>query len=259
VLCDIRPCFLWAPASTVADMRNLLKLLSFFLLSGLALAATKPHIISFGKAVSAKWFVGPDETYPLELKVRALYIDSRLKEFTLGLPHDVTDRLFVVRRAFHVNDALPQDGTTAPRWRWQRGGWLLVDRNSGHISQLSLPEFDTYYSAPSWYRDYVAYCGVSDDGKKAYAMVAQLGRRKPVLKKPLGEAIAREAVGTPVSSGPSADAQGSDLPDSECPAPSWQRQPPRVTFAPKGQTFTYSVRGHDAEVLNVADDEEGTQ
>ena len=46
-----------------------------------------------------------------------------------------------------------------------------------------LPEFDSFYSAASWYRDYVAYCGVGDDGKKTYAMVAQISRRKPVLKK----------------------------------------------------------------------------
>jgi len=47
------------------------------------------------------------------------------------------------------------------------------------------PEFGSYYSVASWYRDYVAYCGVSDDGKKLYAVVFQVGRRKPVLKKPL--------------------------------------------------------------------------
>jgi hypothetical protein len=29
------------------------------------------------------------------------------------------------------------------------------------------------------------YCGVADDGKKTYAIVAQLSRRKPALKKPL--------------------------------------------------------------------------
>jgi len=237
-------------------MRNLIKSLVFFLLAGSAFAASKPHVITFGKPTSAKWFVGADENYPMEIKVRALYVDARLKEFTLGSPHDVTDHFFVVRRAFHVNDALPEEGTTMPRWKWQRGGWLLVDRVSGHISQLSLPEFDTYYSAPSWYRDYVAYCGVSDDGKKVYVMVAQLGRKKPILKKSLGEVA---PVDVPGPTRQSLDKPPEDLPDSECPAPSWQRQPARVTFTSRGQTFTYSVRGHDAEVLDVAGDEEGTQ
>ena len=239
-------------------MSNLIKSLIFFLLAGSAFAASKPHVISFGKPISAKWFVGADENYPMEIKVRALYVDARLKEFTLGSPHDVTDHFFVVRRAFHVNDALPEEGTTMPRWKWQRGGWLLVDRVSGHISQLTLPEFDTYYSAPSWYRDYIAYCGISDDGKKVYVVVAQLGRKKPILKKSLGEANLRDA-DVPPNNPQSSDKSSEDLPDSECPAPSWQRQPARVTFTSRGQTFTYSVRGHDAEVLDVAGDEEGTQ
>ena len=157
-----------------------------------------------------------------------------------------------------MNDALPEEGTAIPRWKWQRGGWLLVDRVSGHISQLTLPEFDTYYSAPSWYRDYVAYCGVSDDGKKLYVVVAQLGRKKPILKKSLGEATTTD-VNAQSPDRPTADKPSEDLPDSECPAPSWQRKPPRVTFTSRGQTFTYSVRGHDAEVLDAAGDEEETE
>ena len=229
-------------------MQNLPKLLLLLVLSELAFAAPKAHVIGFGKPISAKWFVGADENHAVEIKVRALYVDTRLKEFTLGPAHDVTDHFFVVRRAFHVNDALPDEGASAPRWRWQRGGWLLVDRVSGHVSQISLPDFDTYYSAPSWYRDYVAYCGTSDDGKKLYAIVAQLGQRKPILKKSLTEIGGRDPE---ISSSPN-----SDMPDSKCPAPSWQRQPVRVTFAPQGQTFTYSVRGHDVEVLGTNDNDE---
>ena len=95
---------------------------------------------------------------------------------------------------------------------------------------------------PSWYRDYIAYCGVSDDGKKLFAVVAQLGRRKPILKKALGEA------------------DGDDMPDSECPAPDWQRQPTRVTFEPlENQKLTYSVRGHAVDVVNDAEDDEGAE
>ena len=44
----------------------------------------------------------------------------------------------------------------------------MVDRLTGHVSAISLPEFDSYYSPASWYRDYVAYCCVSDDGKKLF-------------------------------------------------------------------------------------------
>lgn len=231
-------------------MHKFLKALPLILLSGLSFGASKPHVIGFGKPISAKWFVGPDESQPMEIKVRPLFIDTRLKEFTVGAPHDVTDHLFVVRGAFRLNDALPDEHISSPRWRWQRGGWLLVDRASGHVSQIVLPEFDTYYSASSWYRDYVAYCGPSEDGKKLYAIVAQIGQRKPILKKSLGPVLVTDA---------GSNSPKNDLPDSECPAPTWQREPSRVTFAPKGEAFTYSIRGHAAEVLTVSDDDSGTE
>jgi hypothetical protein len=224
-------------------MRSSHFLVLVFLLSTFsAQARTKPHVIAFGKLTAVKWFVGPNEDKALDLKIRALYVDARLKEFTLGSPHDVTDRLFVVRRMFRVNDSLPEESAGTPRWHWQRGGWLLVDRVTGRISQISLPEYDAYYSIASWYRDYVAYCGVSDDGKKRYAIVAQLGRRKPILKKALG------------------DATGDDMPDSECPAPGWDRQPVRVSFEPdENQKLTYSVRGHVVDVVNDNEDEEASE
>jgi len=63
-------------------------------------AVPKPHVISFGKWTAAKWYVGP-QAKALDVKIRALYVDTRLKEFTTGLPHEVTDRLFVV--AAHVS------------------------------------------------------------------------------------------------------------------------------------------------------------
>ena len=127
-----------------------------------AFAVPKPHVISFGKWTAAKWYVGP-EAKALDVKIRALYVDTRLKEFTTGMPHKVTDRLFVVRRMFRLNNTLPTETATTTKWTWERGGWLLVDRVTGRVSQFTLPEFDSFYSTPSWYRDYVAYCGVSDE------------------------------------------------------------------------------------------------
>src|SRR4051794_32845157 len=164
-------------------MRALPTLLFAITLSATSNAAPKPHSISFGKSTSVKWFVGAEEATALELKVRPLFVDGRLKEFVLGSPHEVTDRLFVVRRVFRVNDALSGEAPSPQLWRWQRGGWLLVDRVTGRISGINLPEFDFYQSTISWYRDYAAYCGVSDDGKKVSAMVVQLGSRKPLLRK----------------------------------------------------------------------------
>jgi len=202
-------------------------------------AAAKTHVITFGKTVPVKWFSANDETQPRILKVRALLVDGRVKEYTLGFAHEVTERLFVVQRAFRLNDSLPDD-TGAPRWQWQRGGWLLVDRLTGHVSTINLAEFDSTYSAASWYRDYVAYCGVSDDGKKISAVVAQLSRRKPVLKKALAGSIADDA-----------------LPDSACPAPTWQRGPVRVSFEPATDAKqTFAIRGRAVDLVSDAEEDE---
>ncbi len=110
-------------------------------IAGVASEATKTHVINFGKWMSVKW---PDATGKklLDMKVRPLYVDTLLKEYTIGMTHDLTDRLFAVRRAFRVNDALPEENSV--RWQWQRGGWLVVDRVSGKVSPLSLPEFDPF-------------------------------------------------------------------------------------------------------------------
>jgi hypothetical protein len=66
----------------------------------------------------------------------------------------------------------------------------MVARVTGHVSPINPPEFDMLDSAAIWYRDYAADCGGSDDGKKVYAVVAQISRRKAVLKKILdGQSI----------------------------------------------------------------------
>ena len=215
-------------------------LCSIIVLAGTARAAAKPHVITFGKSTQVRWLAGADENTPIELKVRALYVDGKLKEFTIGSPHEITERLFVVRRAFHINDSLPDEAT--PRWLWQRGGWVLVDRVTGRITPLNLPEFDPYGSVASWYRDYVAYCGVSDDNQKLYALVIELGRRKPLLKKELKDAVL------------------DDKRDSACRPPIWQRQPARVSFEAAGnEKATYLIRGHSVDVVNDEEDKEGSE
>jgi hypothetical protein len=109
-------------------------------------AASKPHVVALGKPMTVKLFIGPSEAETLDITVRGLYVDTKLKDFTTGPAHDVTDREFVVRRAYRINDSLPTDAHAAPRWLWQRGGWLLVDRTSGRISLIKLPDFDAFYS-----------------------------------------------------------------------------------------------------------------
>src|ERR1700688_4762170 len=94
--------------------RFLAGLLSMMVVTAAAEAATKVHVIAFGKWTSVQWYANPGDQEPITLKVRALVIDGRVKEYVLGAPHDVTERLFVVRRVFRVNDSLPAD--SAPRW-----------------------------------------------------------------------------------------------------------------------------------------------
>lgn len=210
-----------------------------FLSSGV-LAAAKPHVISFGKWSSVQWFAGSSDGERPMLRVRALLVDGRAKEYFLGSPHEVTERLFVVRQVFRINDSLPQEQGN-PRWQWERGGWLLVDRTTGHISPINLPEFDAVYSPESWFRDYVAYCGISEDGKRLYAIVAQIGRRKLVMKNPIPGAGVADKAG----------------PDSACAPPQWQRAPIRVNFeVPGGARQTFAIRGHLVDIVNDPPEEE---
>jgi len=207
--------------------------------SKLAAAAPKVHVISFGKWTSVQYPPESGDGKPLTIRIRALIVDGRVKEYVIGNPHEVTERLFVVRRAFRINDSLADE--TVPHWQWQRGGWVMVDRATGHISAVNLSEYDPLYSTASWYRDYIAYCGVSDDGKKIFAIVAQLSRRKPILKKALPTAALGENSG----------------PDSACSAPEWQRNPVRVSFEREGNAKeTYAIRGHVADVVDDREEDE---
>ncbi len=174
------------------------------------------------------------------LKIRALLVDGVLKEWTTGDAHDVTDRSFVVRRALRLNDALPGEKPAARQetWVWQRGPWLLVDRVTGHIVALKLPDYDPGMSQVAWFRDYAAYCGLTPSGKSLYAVVAQIAARKPVLAKRL--AAFDEA----------------NHPDPACAQPEWQREPLRVTFHPAGKdAAAYDIVPGSAVLVEDSDDE----
>jgi hypothetical protein len=200
--------------------------------------ASRTRVITFGKVLPVKLFIGPSEEKTIDMKVRGLYVDGSLKEFTTGEAHDITDRVFVVRKAYRLNDNLPEDAK-GPHWKWQRGAWLMVDRTTAHITPLKLPEFDPFYSNVSWYRDYAAYCGISDNAETLYAVVAQIGRKKAVLRKELGAA-----------------SQG-DSPDSDCDGPEWERTPSKVTFFPKKfPKVSYTVFGHATDIATDNNDED---
>jgi len=179
------------------------------------------------------------------LKIRALLVDGVLKEWTTGDMHDVTDRSFVVRRVIRLNDALPTDrfqerpAAAAERWVWQRGPWLLVDRTTGHVTALHLPDYDPGVSQVSWFRDYAAYCGVTASGKSLYAVVAQLAVRKAVLAKKLAAFNSESAAGP------------------ACAAPDWQREPLRISFHPAGKdAVSYDFVPGSAVLVDDSGDEE---
>jgi hypothetical protein len=170
------------------------------------------------------------------LKIRALLVDSVVKEWTTGDSHEVTDRSFVVRRAIRLNDALP--GDKAGQWVWQRGPWLLVDRLTRHVVAMKLPDYDPGVSQVSWFRDYGAYCGITASGKSLYAVVAQVAGRKPVLAKKL------------------AAFDSADHADPVCGQAEWQREPLRITFHPAGtNVVSFDVVPGSAVLVEESEDE----
>jgi hypothetical protein len=239
-------------------------------------APRKAHVVVLGAARKVAYSKVGDPAGAAagetELKVRALLVDGVVKEWTTGDAHDVTDRSFVVRRVIKLNDTLPNDktgasegsapsgnsspsdkpasvgkpgpvgkpapsGTQSP-WVWQRGPWLLVDRVTGHIVALKLPDYDPGVSQVIWFRDYGAYCGVTASGKSLFAVVAQVEARKAVLAKKLS----------------AFDAE--NHPNPVCGLPEWQREPLRVTFHPSGKdAASFDVIPGSAVLVEDAGDE----
>jgi hypothetical protein len=83
-------------------------------------AASKSYVMSLGKLMPTKLLLGPSEEQELNISVRPLYLDTKLKEYTTGPAHDITDRAFVIRRAYRVKPSLPTE-SSAQRWLAARG------------------------------------------------------------------------------------------------------------------------------------------
>jgi len=226
-----------------------------------AVPPKKPRAVLLGSPRSVPYSktgdpagASPDET---TLKTRALLVDGRVSEWTTGEAHDVTDRSFVVRRALRINDSLPSDKLSekpgdakvvaigppvAPlkeHWVWQRGPWLLVDKMTGRVTALKLPDYDPGASQVAWFRDYAAYCGVTATGKNLFAVVAQVGVRKPVLAKKLSAY------------------DPAQHPWPVCALPEWRREPLHVTFLPAGRdAAAFDLVSGSAALVEAGDGEE---
>jgi len=199
----------------------------------------KTHAVALGAARREPYSVQGDpagaQKGETELRVRPLVVDGKVKEWTTGESHDVTERSFVVRRAVRLNDALPTD--KAEKWVWQRGPWLLVERVSGKVDALKLPDFDPAVSEAVWFRDYAAYCGVNATGKQLMAVVAQVEGRRPLLAKKLGAWDA------------------ADHPTPACAAAVWQREPLKVSFQPTGAAVvSFDLVGTSAVLVEEDED-----
>jgi hypothetical protein len=206
-------------------------------------APRKGHAVALGavKRVSYSKAGDPAGAQPGEdaLKIRPLVVDGQVKEWTTGDAHDITDRSFVVRRVIRLNDSLP--GDKLGHWVWQRGPWLMVDRITGRVTPLKLPDYDPGVSQVSWFRDYAAYCGVTASGKSLYAVVAQVSVRKPVFAKKL-QAF-----------------DPADHPGPTCPEPDWIREPLRVTFHPAGKDAVgYDIVPGSAMLIEESGDDPET-
>lgn len=201
-----------------------------------ALAAkAKPHYAALGKAHTVSYSAQSDPAgaRPGEetLAVRPLVVNGKIVAWTTGAIHEITPHTFTVRSAVRVNDALPAD--QHEHWVWQKGPWLLVDQG-GKYKALRLPDFDPSVSDVAWYRDYAAYCGLSPSGKNLYAVVARVASRRAVLSKKL-EAWNPE-----------------EHPSPACEAVTWDRDPPRVSFALTGGTaVSFDVVGSSATPVKV--------
>jgi len=228
-------------------MRRMLLLATVFALMagpGSFAAARKSHTVVLGAVKKAPYSRAGDPAGAAAgedtLKIRALLVDGVLKEWTTGDAHDVTDRSFVVRRVLRINDTLP--GDKLGQWVWQRGPWLLVDRVTGRVAALKLPDYDPGVSQVVWFRDYAAYCGLTPSGKSLYAVVAQVEGRKPVLAKKLSAFDAENHA------------------DPPCAAPEWQRDPLRVTFHPAGKpAVAFDVAPGSALLVEDSGDDETTE
>jgi len=189
----------------------------------------KVHSVTLGPARKVPYT--PPEATPdsksedsSTLRIRSLVVDGNQKDWTVGEVHDVTDRTFVVRRALRINDSLPAE---SPRWTWQPGSWLMVDRTTGHITALHLPDYDPQVSDLVWFRDYAAYCGISTTAKGGVvAVIAELGAHKPIVQKPLAP-WPQPSPTHPV-----------------CAPAVWQRSPMRATLQLTGAPpVTYAIVG----------------
>jgi hypothetical protein len=106
---------------------------------------------------------------------------------------------------------------------------------------MKLPDYDPAVSQVVWFRDDAAYCGLNSGGHQLYAVVAQVGARRPILAKKVGPwTPTSPAPGTPTA--------------AACAKATWQRDPLRVSFAPTGaEPMNFNLVGLSAVLVEDGD------
>ena len=185
-------------------------------------ATAKVHVIAFGKWMAVQWFPGSAtpgsaaKDKAITMRMRALVVDGRVKEYMLGAPHEVTERLFVVRRVFRVNDSLPEESAAALAVAARRlaagrphDGPSFGDQSAGVrrvlLGRQLVPRLRCLLRRGRRWQEDIRHGGA--------AQPAQAGAEEELS----GRGVADDAA-----------------PDSACPAPAWQRAPVRVSFEPAG-------------------------
>ena len=115
---------------------------------------------------------------------------------------------------------------------------MLVDRITGRVTALHLPDFDSGVSDVIWYRDYAAYCGVHTAAKAGglSAVVWQIGARRAAVDKVIGKWPQAEHA------------------HAVCAPAKWQREPMRVTIQPTGATpISFDVIGSSTALVEDGD------
>ncbi len=204
--------------------------------------AAKMHFVTLGPYRKVPYT--PPEATPdsrseeaMTLRIRPLVVDDKPREWTVGELHEVTDRTFVIRRVIHINDSLPAEPS---HWTWQPGPWLQVDRTTGHITPLHLPNFDAQISEIAWFRDYGAYCGLVPTLKGGVmATVVELGSHKAVVQ----HVLANWPLDKPMH--------------PVCAPAQWQRTPMRATLKlTGGDPVTFDVAGTSSLIEEGESEEE---
>jgi hypothetical protein len=94
-----------------------------------------------------------------------------------GDPHELTDRLFAVRRAFRVNDSLPAETVNATRWHCNAADGCSSAASRDESLNSTCRSLILSIQLPAGIAITLPIAASPKMEKKLYAMVVSVGRR----------------------------------------------------------------------------------